>query len=124
LFPDLLKTRLKEILAGVAYEAGPAQADLPRLVAAADARIRDIEDRHAELVDMAAALSPPVTLTLLEPVRQRRETERIRVRREADAAERRRQLEEDINQGAEQERGQPRVTRSAYLTANRNPYRE
>ena len=100
LFPELLKARLREILSDMEYAAGPAQTDRARLLAEAEATIRQIEDQHAELVDQAAALDPPVLLRLLPAVADRRESERIRVNRETQAAERRRELEAAVNRAA------------------------
>ncbi len=78
LVPDLVKARLEALIRSVEESSpGPVSARLAQ-VEALDREIREIEDRHSELVDMAASLTPPIVLQHLEPVRQRRETERRR----------------------------------------------
>lgn len=101
LVPDLVKTRLEEIIRGVSLtDVGLPLNDRPPAVAAADERIRAIEDEHAALADMAAEMNPPIRLQLLEPVRQRRDSERARQAREAEALAVRRATEEALNQSA------------------------
>jgi hypothetical protein len=82
LFPDAMKARLREILAGVEYQPGPATADRARLVREVDERIVSIEREHEQLVEAAAALEPPVTLALLPAVKQRRAAAQAKAQRE------------------------------------------
>jgi hypothetical protein len=123
LFPELLKARLRAIVRTIPYEAGAPLADRPRLLAEQDARIREIEDEHAALVDLAATLDPPVRLQFFPAVQARRDADADRLRREQIAQEQRERLEAEINARAEAERGRPRTVRSQYLERNRNPYK-
>jgi len=93
LFPGLVLDRLKELVLSSAYEAGPPAADRNAALEKADREIAEAEAQHSQLVDAAAALTPPIALELLPEVKERRATEAVRARREADADARRREVE-------------------------------
>lgn len=80
--PGLVKARIAEILRAFPFEAGTPMADRRRLLAEADARTAEIARAHEQLVDEAAGLEPPVTLTLLPEVKARRDAERAKAQRE------------------------------------------
>ncbi|MDI6773339.1 MAG: hypothetical protein QME77_12245, partial [bacterium] len=95
LAPDLVKQQLRRILSAIPYKAGPPLADRTRLLVEADARIAEIERAHEELCDSAAALEPPVTLTLLLEVKARREAEQAKADRERVQREARERAQRD-----------------------------
>lgn len=113
LAPDLMKTRLEAVIRATPYDAGPPIADRPALLAELDAKIRDIEQRHTELVDGAAAFDPPITLALLPAVAARRQEEAYRQKRNAAADAARREREEAVNRQHAQ--AVERTGRSEYL---------
>ncbi|MFA5028544.1 MAG: hypothetical protein WC713_11795 [Candidatus Methylomirabilota bacterium] len=112
LFPDLVKTQVAALVTTTTYTPGPAASDRWAALKTIDQKIAEIEEQHAALVDAAAALTPPVALTLLPDVAARRETERDLREREATAAERRREQEARVNQQYPTRRD----GRSRYLT--------
>lgn len=112
LLPDVVLARLDAIATATEYEAGPSVADRKTQLDAIDARIADLEAQHSELVDTAAAMDPPVMLTLLPAVRERRTREAEAAKRDADALARREEAERAANAKAAPG---PRVARSSYL---------
>ena len=117
LFPDHAKARLETIIRSEAYASPGSMRDRPALLAAAALEIRRAEDEHTALVDLAAELDPPIVLPLLEPVRQRRETARLKAEREAAGREARHQAEAAVNQ-QELVARRGHGGRSAYLESN------
>lgn len=96
--PDAVKAGLESVI-----KATPASGDeMPHAkrrpaLAEADQYIREIEDAHSQLVDAAAALTPPIVIEHLPEVRERRAKEAaIRDREERDTAARA-PLEQVIN---------------------------
>jgi len=110
---DLMKARLEAVIRATPYDAGPPIAERPALLAELDAKIRDIEARHSELVDGAAAFDPPITLALLPAVAVRRIAEAERGKHTAAAAAARREREEAVNRQHAQ--ALERTGRSEYL---------
>jgi len=100
LVPDLIKSRLAELIRAAVGDKGVPVHDRERLIAEADERIADLELAHTILVDSGAASSPPISLRYLPVVRQRREAEDARQRQEAAAIEARRKIEERLNEEA------------------------
>lgn len=111
LFPEQAKAAIAAILRAFPYQASSPMADRRRLIAEADERIRALEVQHEQLVDEAAALEPPVTLTLLPEVKARRDAAAAKAQREAAAEEARRRAEAAVNA----REPAPRAVPSAYL---------
>jgi hypothetical protein len=111
--PGLVKARLAEILRAALYEAGSPMADRRRFLAEADAKIAEIERAHEQLVDEAAALEPPVTLTLLPEVKARRDAAAAKADRERVQRAERERIEAQVNAEV-----RPRAVPSLYLRAN------
>lgn len=106
LVPELIKAQLETILRSVPYQAGLPLEERAAAIAAADEKIRVIEEQHTELCDTAAALDPPIVLPLLEPVKQRREAARLKAERDAAA----RQVREEAARRVDvQPRNHPRA---------------
>ena len=76
ILPDFVGDRLEGLIRSTPYEAGLPFSERPAALAAIDARIRALEDQHADLVDSAAELDPPLGLDHLPAVLERREQER------------------------------------------------
>jgi len=98
LIPEPVKAGLEQII-----RSHPAAANelssTKRLAAMAEAEIyiRQIEDTHARFVDEAGALTPPIVIAHLQPVRARREQEAVIRQREERARELRAPLEQAVN---------------------------
>lgn len=95
--PAVVKARLAQIIKATPYDEGPPAADRARFYAAADARVAELERQHTDLVDAAAALDPPIALTLLPVVAERRTAEAEKRKRNATADEDRRRREAAVN---------------------------
>jgi hypothetical protein len=97
LFPEQAKTAIAAILRSVPFEAGSSMTDRLHLIAEADARIHEAEAQHEQLAAEAAALEPPVMLTLLPAVKARREAAAAKAQREGATDEARRRAEAAVN---------------------------
>jgi len=82
LFPELVKARLREVIQGSGARFGlPAEARAAK-VAELETQVAEVERLHSELVDGAAEVG--IELPLLPAVRERREAEALRLRREQE----------------------------------------
>lgn len=84
LFPDLVKVRLREVIAQSGANFGLPAAARAAKVGELEAQIAEVERLHSELVDGAAEVG--ITLALLPAVKQRREAEARQQAREAELA--------------------------------------
>lgn len=110
LVPEMMKVRFEAAIRSRTAEAGPEADERARIVAELDGKIAAIERTHSGMVDAAAALTPPISLSLLESVRARREIELERQKRDGEAAEAARRAAAVVNEKL------PRTaTRSSYL---------
>lgn len=113
--PDAVKAGLELII-----KATPLSADeLPHAkrraaLAEADQYIREIEDAHSQLVDAAAALTPPIVMEHLAEVRERRAKEAAVREREESARAARAPLEQTINGRARASMSQRAVGSTLY----------
>ena len=82
LFPDLVKVRLREVIAQSGANFGLPAAARAAKVGELEAAIADVERLHTDLVDGAAEVG--IELPLLPAVRERREAEALRLRREQE----------------------------------------
>jgi hypothetical protein len=105
--PDAAKQRYAAEIRARPYVAGPPVADRLRLVAQADARIRELEDHHAEFVETAAKFDPPIILALLPGVAKRKEDDARALALAAKATEAQRAREAPLSERYERRVARP-----------------
>jgi hypothetical protein len=81
IFPQTARAELTALVRQ-AYAAdvtpGPPSTDRPRLLAAVNARITELEEEHTALVDFGRSQTPPIEIEYLPPVAERRRDEQRR----------------------------------------------
>lgn len=97
-FPELAKCRFAELIRAADYQEGLPLSERPRRVGELDARLREIEERHSQLVDEAATWNPPMVLELMPRVKERRAAAAELAQRNAHANADRRAREAGVNQ--------------------------
>jgi hypothetical protein len=111
--PQLATDLLRALVTQVSYEPGPATIERPALTESLMRGLMTLEAAEEALIDSAA--SSGVVIAHRPEVVQRRETERLRQEREAQAVAARKAREVALNASHAEEAGRGRAVPSPYL---------